>query len=309
LLKDRIPKSLFRTQIGVRTALLWLFVAVATFSVAQEQTAATRADITIRYDEIKGRARRVGTIVPASLMERRGLQSISEAILSTAPSALTEVLFASSESDLARSIRTTTPRAESEANFSDTLSQLSSAGGSVFSSPIARVLTVSGSTLLSIRDAGRGQASAAGLHEWQLTGIRNPTVFKVGGEEYRLLTFALPYYQIQSGFPLVVFFESVTAKPSCAACQELARELSRASGASNIRAEIRPDVWFASKDFPLVFRFEPDNRESVYHDALGFVVSPKIDQYYRRDHVFCNLASIPRDHFQCDGYGRYEHVP
>lgn len=295
----------FKTAGMVLISLVSLVILFVTLEAQQRPPGTSQTPI---YDVAYLGVRRRAIIVAPNVLEPNNLEALGHEFLASSGSNLAELLVGSNEESLATSIRTTAPRGESQPNFADTLRQIDASGGMPLKSPIARVILVEKSALLSLREPGSGAKDQPGVREKILAGGRDPTLFVVQDGRYRLLTFDLLEQRFNAGLSLDLFFKS-DVRPSCTACQELAKRFAKITSASDLNLEVRTDTWFASLHFPLVFRFEPDTNPGFYADALDRATPPKIDQYYRQYHMHCHLLRSRADDFQCDGFGRYDHLP
>lgn len=216
-----------------------------------------------------------------------------------------ELIVAYDEPDLRRSYLGTFVKSEHEASIADTLLELRG-GASETGMPetgIARVLALGNSALLTYREEGTPTARRPGTRELVLGGGSDPTWVKLPNGSYRLLHIALKNGADRG---IAVFFRS-EGHASCSSCLELARLFKGELAAGTIDVEIRPDNWFASPYFPLVYRFASDTDPSAYSDLNGRLVPPSVSQFYRLQHISCSLLTQSRS--RCESYGLLERQP
>lgn len=290
--------SLALAALGV----LWLALGPARSKEAWRTSPHLLYDVSeagLRFRAI-GLARERLTLQRAEILGRGFVRDAAGGIFS-------EVLIVEREADLEPAQLGTVPLPESEPSFDETLVQLKevSVPAGQPPGPMARIISMHGSALLTYRMAGYGEADRPGVRDVLLDGDRDPTQYQLEDGVYRLLHLRVKRSSSPNYLNLAVFFKS-RGEPSCRSCVELATLVRKYTGAHNVEVEIRRDTWFASLWFPLFFRFEPDNEPVVYSDVLNRVIPPKVWQYYRMPHVRClwNAGGLT-----CDKYDRCEHIP
>jgi hypothetical protein len=230
-----------------------------------------------------------------------------EFIADTRSAVFSELLIGMSESDLKASYVGTVPRPESQPSFDETLVQLKAITGTAGqpSMPVARVFTAQGSALLTYRAEGYGNRDRPGVQEVLLAGDRDPTIFELNERKFRLLKVSAESSSRPNFLNVVAFFKSGD-ELACQDCRELLGIMQKRTAAHTVEIQIRKDAWFASRWFPMFFRFEPDNQPVVYTDSGGRISPPKDWQYYRMPQVTCYWNAGA---FSCQKYDRCEHVP
>jgi len=142
------------------------------------------------------------------------------------------------------------------------------------------------------------------VQEIVLGGDRDPTQFELAEGAFRLLKVGLKGSSRPNYVNIAAFFKG--NDPTCQAAADLAKFIQQQTKAHTVEIQIRRDTWFASPWFPLLFRFEPDDRPIVYANSMGRIIPPKVWQYYELPHVagYWNAGA-----FSCDKYDRCEHIP
>ncbi len=213
-----------------------------------------------------------------------------------------EVLFSPSKEELARS-GFGTRMGEEGASIADTIQQgrqgFPREEAGLPTRGIARLLVIRNQALFTFRPPGVPMINKTGIRESVLSS-KDPTRLIHGGRAYRILRIG-----ISGNNPVAAYIKS-DGDSSCAVCQEIALDLSNVLGEGKVDVQIRPDHWFASSTFPLLFRFEPDDGPGNYSDLWlrGLVVAPTVYNYYRKQHIFCNVR--PANRFACEAYGLQE---
>lgn len=182
------------------------------------------------------------------------------------------MFIGTSEADLRLSLQGTHERMHSVTGFEDTL-RLLGLGRIHELSAVARLLILNGSALLSYRPKGPYRRGEPNVTEVQLAGSNDPTALTVEGRKFRLSTCGSD----EAGFTCYL---KAFEPPTCADAEALLKQFSSLFQQPSLTLGIRQDVWFATPSFPVLFRFEPDDRPITYY-STGSVRPPSVHEYYR----------------------------
>lgn len=166
---------------------------------------------------------------------------------------LYRLTFATNEEDLQWSHWGYDPRHDTYSSILDELNK-----APLPTKPMARLLGIQGSALLSFRDAN-------GLTEKVLLGSKDPTKFFVNGVENRLIHFKLIEGSLtmprRSRYYLALFIvvgKDPAALLSISACFEATKHFLQLTKVPNLNVCFRPDTWFLDCEGPRLYRFVKD---------------------------------------------------
>jgi len=150
------------------------------------------------------------------------------------------------------------------------------------SGPVARVLAVGRSALLSIRDG-------TSLVEYVISGKRDPTRTRLEGSDFRILHFAVARNRTAAksdNSDAVTVFLYAAPPVSIKSCIEMTRRIRLLIEAASLTIHFRPDTWFLEyEQYPDVFPFEKQTRPP---NPAVYRLSPQVSCTVNKDGMRCN---------------------